>query len=289
MIDFKKLLHPSRINKIKEEFKRQDILFNQRYNIIDNGYKNNLTFDPRTICKIDINYSSRLLFKKLTNILPITKSYQSIKFDYVFNMSSKYTYNGSDPNTLSKLTNALKYQLIGNHELFKDLSIQEIANISILYMDYFMQNVNNSITYNNNDSISYDPVYSSKINNIILLVCEQIYENKDYYVQTLNGQNILLDIDYIKSNCIEMKKFTEDEFRKLLSDATEYYGGELPTLIQVANYYNNEVISIDDYNDILDYENASVYRRMLLYYVDLYNCRELVKIRNKKPKLEKEN
>ena len=53
-----------------------------------------------------------------------------------------------------------------------------------------MQNVNNSITYNNNDSISYDPVYSSKINNIILLVCEQIYKNKDYYVQTLNGQNV---------------------------------------------------------------------------------------------------
>ena len=51
MIDFKKLLHPSRINKIKEEFKRQDILFNKRYNIIDNGYKNNPTFDPRTICK----------------------------------------------------------------------------------------------------------------------------------------------------------------------------------------------------------------------------------------------
>ena len=138
MIDFKLLLHPSRINKIKEEFKGQDILFNQRYNIIDNEYKNNLTFDPRTICKIDINYSSRLLFKKLTNILPITKSYQSIKFDYIFNMSSKYTYNGSDPNTLSKLTNALKYQLIGNHELFKDLSIQEIANMSILYMAYFM-------------------------------------------------------------------------------------------------------------------------------------------------------
>ena len=77
-----------------------------------------------------------------------------------------------------------------------------------------------------------------------------------------------------------MKRFLKTEFKKIIEDCTAHYQ-KTPSLQEMSEYYNTQVLNENDFDDEEEYKNSFVSPRVLRHYVDIYNYKDLVKIRKR--------
>lgn len=82
-----------------------------------------------------------------------------------------------------------------------------------------------------------------------------------------------------------MKRFEEQEMKKIVNDLTTILHKK-PTITEITNYINDDLLNPNDYECIERYQALLVNNRKVRHYIDIYNLKEKTsqRIRNDKNK-----
>lgn len=196
----------------------------------------------RAVCSIPIDETFNIELKKLLEPIKLKTSYCGIRYDAVFPTSPYKTdakgnretnlLNGSNPSTLFRLKQIMKYEAIALWQELEGLDEQYVGSFITLLGYKFMKRVNNSITYNTEDSVIYSPILLENIVSIADEVTEEI-KNKDYSIYDLCGNKKLLKERYVYD---KEKKFSKEQLEAMLSKYDHK-----PTIKELVNDYNASV------------------------------------------------
>lgn len=227
----------------------------------------------RDICKIPIDLNlKKFVYTNISNKITMKYSYCGLRYGNVYIRTPKKLLNGSDPKTLRTLYNALKYQYLSNFKVFDDIAEKDKEFFLSMYAYTIMHNINNSITFNIDKTISYDPITLPKIYNIIKQIITEVNE-KNFDIYDLNGCKHTLEEKY---TYIKMERFTKEEITNIIEQA-----GTKPTIEELALIINLEEQKTG--------REKYVSNRVVKYYIDKYDLRDIVKLKKRSTKTELQN
>lgn len=253
--------------KTKAEFfnliKETDELYKQRFEQVQNAKTKS---EVKDVCMMQIDgLLKKFVYKNISNLVSLKFSYCGLRYQNVYVTKPKTLLNGSDPRTYQTLYSALKYQYLANHEFFK--TEDNHAYALYFYAYKISHNINNSCTYNVNDTCTYNPINYNTIQHVVAQVLADV-ENGNYDVYDLNGIVHTLKENYTYNL---MERFTKNEFIKAIQET-----GDKPKIDEIVQHVNME----EQNNGTEHY----VSRNIIKYYVEKYELREMVTMKQRKTK-----
>lgn len=255
--------------KTKTEFfnliKETDKLYQDRYEQVQNAPTKT---DVKNICMMQIDGSlKKFVYKNISNLVTLKFSYCGLRYQNVYVTKPKSLLNGSDPKTYWTLYSALKYQYLANHEFFNNEENKTFA--LYLYAYKISHNINNSCTHNVGDACNYNPINYDTIKVLVAKVMADV-EQGNYDIYDLNGIVHTLKENYTYNL---MERFTKDEFIKVIKET-----GEMPKIDDIVLHVN-----IEEQNNGTE---RYVSRNVIKYYVEKYELREMVTMKQRRTKAQ---
>lgn len=238
--------------------------------------KNNLSI----ICSNDLfkEFNSWTYKNLSSDVLKIKYSFNGVRFEIFFNL--KQLYNGSDPRTLNRLKNAIKFQMIANYEDFNDFDKATKHRIAFLYGNKLFSNINNNITFNNEEQKLFKPITACDILEISKNIIYEIEEG-NYSIYDINNQEKIIDVKN-KNKDYHTMRITYEELENLINDFFKE-NGKKPTIKELREYYN-KIYKIDEIEDYEELTSKSISETLMRKYVKLGNLQEMIEnVYTKKP------
>lgn len=217
---------------IKQEFKEQIDNFlleiQKRGKEISNGQ-----FNPTFQVGKNLYAYAR---KNLNNDdLPIVYSVGSIRLDYIFHRDDKTKlFNASNYQDIIRLFYAVKYEILANKTIFKDITLDDFYYVYFGYLIRLSRNFNWTTTFNGDEVLYLNWMNDEKQNILSDFAIEHTY--KKIFI---DNDNIVLDIKGVKkeintknSDYRTMKKLSKEELVSIIETFEDK-----PTVRQIRDYY----------------------------------------------------
>lgn len=270
----------------KKQFKQEIFNFlneidTRSYEIIAN------CFNPTFIVGKKLNDFVRTNFK---DEYKLVYSVSSVRLDIIFHMNNKKNLlNGSNNETMFHLYNALKYQIIANKYLYKDISLEDFYYVYWGYMSRLIKNVNFTETYNANNKICYikdQCTYIYFTDEAIKRTYEEIFIKNIHIVLDLNKNKKTINIK--NKDYKVMKRLTKKELINIIEDYTNEFDCK-PTIKQITEKYMSSINLIDtdniedkdEYEEAIEYNNSKIIsKELMLSYVKQFELTDMIKFCN---------
>lgn len=229
------------------EARKQEVANNQLTNTIQIG-KN--LFD---YARKNFNDSYQLVY-----------SVHSIRLDVIFHLGEKaQLHNASNFTDISRLYNALKYQILANKKLYENITLEEFYFVYWGFLTRLMRNFNWGQTLNDNNNAYYLPWMNNKGQNILsdaAISCtyKTIFINNDNTVKDINGDT--KEINIKNSDYNTMKKLSKEELISLINSFND-----MPTVKQITDKHNSE-------------SDTFIRKELMRRYIQDYELEDMIKV-----------